>query len=362
MMADAGRILHDLVAVPSVTGNEAAAVGHLQGVARSLGLGVRTDAAGNFRAVAGDGPLRLMFVGHIDTVPGDIPVRIENGVLWGRGAVDAKGPLVAALVAATDWLNSTAATIEVVGAVGEEGLSPGALLLASEPAPDAVVIGEPSGWDGITVGYRGILRGLAHATQDAQHGAHAGADAVDRFMAWWSAVRAEFRFGDGFEEVSGRLHHVASSHDGLHDRIEAELQLRLPPGLTPQAAEARLVLVGERHGVQVTCRERLAAVLCEPRSTLVSAYRGAIRQEGGTPHLKRKTGTADLNILAAAWPSVPMCAYGPGDAALDHTPNEHIRLEDLARGIAVHRAAWRAWVAAHDGRVQPTSRLAPETS
>jgi LysW-gamma-L-lysine carboxypeptidase len=47
-----------------------------------------------------------------------------------------------------------------------------------------------------------------------------------------------------------------------------------------------------------------------------------------------KTGTADLNIVAPVW-KCPAVVYGPGDSALDHTPNEHIALDDYARSVAV---------------------------
>jgi LysW-gamma-L-lysine carboxypeptidase len=47
-----------------------------------------------------------------------------------------------------------------------------------------------------------------------------------------------------------------------------------------------------------------------------------------------KTGTADLNIVAPAW-GCPAVAYGPGDSALDHTPNEHISLAEYSRAVKV---------------------------
>ena len=122
------------------------------------GFRAEIDAAGNAIGAIGSGERQIVLLGHIDTVPGHIPVRIENGELWGRGAVDAKGPLctfVAAAAAAAPDLN---ATVTVVGAVGEERLgSPGARAVAAWDAPDFCVIGEPSGWDAVCLGYRGTL-------------------------------------------------------------------------------------------------------------------------------------------------------------------------------------------------------------
>jgi LysW-gamma-L-lysine carboxypeptidase len=60
----------------------------------------------------------------------------------------------------------------------------------------------------------------------------------------------------------------------------------------------------------------------------------AIRAEGGRPRFKLKTGTSDMNILAPSW-GCPMVAYGPGDSALDHTPSEHIEIQEFLRGVNV---------------------------
>jgi len=47
-----------------------------------------------------------------------------------------------------------------------------------------------------------------------------------------------------------------------------------------------------------------------------------------------KTGTSDMNIAAPAW-GCPILAYGPGDSALDHTPDEHIDLDEYLRAVRV---------------------------
>ncbi|HKG25457.1 MAG TPA: M20/M25/M40 family metallo-hydrolase, partial [Thermomicrobiales bacterium] len=150
------ELLHGLVAIPSLSGGETKAVAYLCQEMRARGFDAAPDEAGSAVGVIGNGRRRIVLLGHIDTVPGEIPVRIEDGVLHGRGAVDAKGPLatfVAAAAAAADRAN---ATITVVGAVGEESIgSPGANAVARWPAPDYCIIGEPSGWDAVCLGYRG---------------------------------------------------------------------------------------------------------------------------------------------------------------------------------------------------------------
>ena len=124
------------------------------------GLCTRIDEAGNAEVVFGaeDAAREIVLLGHIDTVPGEIPVRLEDGVLHGRGSVDAKGPLCAMLVAASRAELRPGARVRVIGAVGEEADSRGARALARRIQPDACIIGEPSGWDGVTLGYMGCAR------------------------------------------------------------------------------------------------------------------------------------------------------------------------------------------------------------
>ena len=64
------------------------------------------------------------------------------------------------------------------------------------------------------------------------------------------------------------------------------------------------------------------------------AFLNGIRAAGGTPSFVYKTGTADLNIAAPVW-KCPAVVYGPGDSALDHTPEEHISISEYLKAIEV---------------------------
>src|SRR5688572_16759937 len=99
-------MLHGLVEVPSVTGDTDGAVEAFVRGCRDLGYrDARRDEAGNAVAVAGRGSREILLVGHIDTVAPPLPVKLEGGALWGRGAVDAKGPLAAFACAAARFLD-----------------------------------------------------------------------------------------------------------------------------------------------------------------------------------------------------------------------------------------------------------------
>lgn len=327
-------ILHGLVAIPSATGNESAAVTWLQQQARADGLRVVEDAAGNFIAEAGTGPRTLLFVGHVDTVPGHIPVRVEGGQLWGRGSVDAKGPLAAAYCLARRLKGSKDITCRVVGAVDEEGDSRGCRGLDSG-RPEWIIVGEPSGVHGVTLAYKGILRGTFRVERARGHGAHPGATAVEQALVFWEAVRIGLGLEDRFETLQGHLLALATTDNGLTDRADGRFQFRLPPGTDPDRLEKQLQEYALGHDVAIACTERMRPAESSKRTPLAAAFLQAIREQGGEPRFLRKTGTADFNLLAERHPGVPLVAYGPGDAALDHTPDERIVLAEFTQAVDI---------------------------
>jgi [amino group carrier protein]-lysine/ornithine hydrolase len=74
-----------------------------------------------------------------------------------------------------------------------------------------------------------------------------------------------------------------------------------------------------------------------PKQTpLVPPFLRAIRAAGGSPRFTLKLGTSDMTIVGPAW-NCPMVTYGPGDASLDHTPQERIDLEHYGRAIRILR-------------------------
>ena len=331
-----------LVAIPSVSRQEHDAVEWLVARMRERGFRSSIDAAGNAVGEIGDGPAHVVLLGHIDTVPGEIPVRVEDGELVGRGAVDAKGPLAAFVAAATRPV--TGVRVTVVGAVEEESpTSKGARYRATMAAPDWCVIGEPSGWDGVTIAYKGRLVLGVSLARDARHGASPGPTVAEEALALWARLvdAAVARTPDArpFARLDCRLDGMhAAAGDGLVERAELRVGYRVPPGVTTDELEdaARAIALGHSGEADVTI-ERIASE--EPARTarttaLATAFARAIAAVGGQTRFKEKTGTSDMNVLLPAW-GCPMVAYGPGDARYDHTPIERLALADYARAIAV---------------------------
>ena len=181
-------LLRGLVEIPSVSRHEGDAVEWLVARMAERGFRASVDDAGNAVGDIGEGPVHVVLLGHIDTVPGEIAVRIEGDELVGRGAVDAKGPLAAFVVAATE--PPAEVRVTVVGAVEEESpTSRGARYRATLPAPSWCVIGEPSGWDAVTVAYKGRLTLEVALSREARHGASPGPTIAEEALALWQSVR-----------------------------------------------------------------------------------------------------------------------------------------------------------------------------
>jgi LysW-gamma-L-lysine carboxypeptidase len=330
------------VAIPSPSGYEAVLAHHLAERCDPFATNSVVDAAGNLVVDVGTGPLRVLILGHLDTVPGDIPVRREGDTLFGRGSVDAKGPLCCALLAAVRLSASArqALTVSVVGAVEEElPSSRGARhLLATQPEPDLIIIAEPSGWDAVTLGYKGRLRLRLEVEADHRHSSADIPTATEQLLDGIVTLRsfvATANVGiDGvFDRVQLSVTSLEGGNDGLKQRAWAELGFRLPPRFGPDALERRLSELALGSLSVATSGAEIA--VRGPRDTVLTrAFRASIRAAGGRPRTKVKTGTSDMNVVAPAWP-VPMLAYGPGDALLDHTPDERLEERDLLQALTV---------------------------
>jgi LysW-gamma-L-lysine carboxypeptidase len=338
--AQALDLLEALVSIPSRSGHERDAVEFLVGEMSRHGFDAHVDPVGNAVGTLGTSGPRICLLGHIDTVAGDVAVRREGGKLYGRGAVDAKGSLCAFVAASARAAasGSLKARVEIVGCVEEEATSSkGARYRATLDAPDACIVGEPSRWDGLTLGYKGYLQVRCSFTESLAHTASDRTSAAARACRAFSVLEGEIeRFNDGRETLFDRLllhlDAVSSESDGLSEHTHLDLKLRLPPDWMPAAAEAwlRELVPAERF------RFRGAIPAWSgPRSALLARHLArAIARTGGRARFQQKTGTADLNIVAPAW-NCPALAYGPGDSSLDHTPDEYISFEEFERGMAV---------------------------
>ncbi|MCG3206775.1 MAG: [LysW]-lysine hydrolase [Anaerolineae bacterium] len=343
-------LLTKLVSIPSPSTYEIKASTYLAGWLDAHGLSARVDEAKNAVGVKGKGNKEILLLGHIDTFPGEVPVRREEDLLYGRGSVDAKGPLCVFAAAATLVNVPVNWRITVVGAVEEEyATSKGArhvLAQRLETPPAYCVIGEPSNWDRVTLGYKGRLLLDVDLRVPFSHSAGEGRLPAEQGVDFWREVEqycASFNAKQGatspFAQLTPSLRHIASQDEGSFGAVKLGFGFRLPVGLSPAQLEQELrgLLAKLPAGTTATAQfsSREVAYRGDKSNPLVRAFLRSIRSAGGEPRFVVKTGTADMNVVGPHWPTTPMVAYGPGDSSLDHTPHEHIDVNEYVRAIDV---------------------------
>lgn len=395
---EAEGLLTRLVEIPSFSGDELNASIYLAEAMRALGYDrCEVDAAGN--AVGEIGPVdaasTMVLLGHIDTVFGDIPVRVEDKtggpVLYGRGAVDAKGPLATFTASAarlgSKWAHRNNIRLVVVGAVEEEAAtSKGARFIRDrfngrqEPVPDFCVIGEPSGTTRVTLFYMGRLLLEMTAGQPMMHSAGPNpgiaTTAVDLWN--WIGVYADNFNGDRpktFDQLRPSLREIRTwTDETMRDLVWTKIGIRLPlefnvdgflndlrqwacrlvdwscvPSELPSvrgadAAPQRLRFGGEELSVEFCFHGYEPAWRSSRSSPLVRGFLAAIREQTTErPRFVSKSGTSDMNVVGPAW-QCPIVAYGPGDSSLDHTPNEHLSLDEYWQAVLILESALRRLV------------------
>ena len=348
--------LFNLVKIYSPSGSEAPAVSYLVSRMHTLHFTQAfIDATGNAVGIIGDGPRQIVLLGHIDTVPGEIPVRVEPIypapdplaaaplVLYGRGSVDAKGPLsmfvdtVAACGAMPGW------QIIVIGAVGEEQDSLGAQYVLPLYHPEATIIGEPSGWERVTLGYKGSAWVMVTVRRSLSHTAGQGESACEAVLGAWETIITKAAGINLcrekiFDRLQLSLRGMDSGGDGFEEWASLRVGARLPLDLPPQSWYEQLSSDPQLTSIPGISIQPVGfpipAWQGKKNNPLVRAFLAGIRTAGGQPGFLLKTGTADLNIVAPAW-GCPALAYGPGDSSLDHTPDENIALAEYHQAVEV---------------------------
>jgi LysW-gamma-L-lysine carboxypeptidase len=345
-------LLHNMLRLYSPTGEEAALSHFLVEEMERLGLRSWRDEAGNAIGEFGSGEPVILLCGHMDTVPGVLPIKLEDGKLYGRGVVDAKTPL-AAMIAASSHLvkEGFSGRILVVGAVEEEGVGWGVKhLVEMGVTADYAIFGEPSGVESITIAYKGSLHLKIECETTTGHSSAPWLykNAIEEVFNIYERIKG-VRFTQ--EKAESRFYSVTSSVTKIEGGNEfstvpssatLHINLRVPPTLSIETVldEVHKVVEGYRGdnaGVDV----RLSVIdSCPPyeadkNSLLVRSIAYAIRRvRKSQAVLVRRTGSGDMNIFGSAR-RVPVVTYGAGDAHLDHTPDEYVVLDEYLDSIRI---------------------------
>jgi len=324
---------------------------------KSLGLKSWRDEVGNVYAQVGTRRPTVMLCGHMDTVPGQLPVRVEGNTLYGRAAVDAK-PALAAMILATERLKGAdlPGSVLLVGVVDEEGNGRGIRNFMEKDIPlDYAVFGEPSGVDGVTIGYKGSVHLKVVCRTEAGHSAAPWLfeNAIERGYELWEKIRSlnlpEEKAESKFYSITSCLTQMTGGGTSTVVPPESELHMdiRVPPGITPDriVKEVRQLIAESeathKANYELSVVDQSLPYEADKNSPLVRSYLWAVRKVRRTQvKLLRKTGSSDMNLLQLKR-TMPMIAYGAGDSHLDHTEDEKIDLTEFLDSIDVCEQAIR---------------------
>ena len=358
LAADPADLTAALIDLESVSGHEGPLADAVEAALRRLPhLAVHRDGDAVVARTALGRSERVVLAGHLDTVPlparpgarGTVPSswgEVDGQrVLFGRGATDMKGGVAVqlALAAALDAPNRDVSYVFYDHEEVEASASGLARLQRNSPgllAADFAVLLEPT--DGtVEGGCNGTMRFRITTTGRAAHSGrswtgenaiHKQADVLARLAAYEPRKIAveglEYREGLNAIRIGGGV-----AGNVVPDAAHVEINYRFAPDKTPDEALAHVRGVFAGHELELTDLSPAARPgLDRPAA---AAFVAAVGQEP-----KPKYGWTDVARFSGM--GVPAVNFGPGDALLAHTDDEHVGAEAVR---ACHRAL-EAWLTA----------------
>jgi acetylornithine deacetylase len=382
-----------LVRVPSETGDERAALERLAALAARAGLvaevheheldalrahpghpgeeAARSSLTGATVTLPGgrDGP-RLCLNGHLDVVgPGEAPWSfspwagdVVDGRVRGRGSVDMKGGVAAALhamaaVARTGAAPAGEIVLQAVASEEDGGLGTFAAL-ERDARWDAALIPEPTGFD-VVCAQAGALTFTGEVPGVAAHAALRleGVSALDRYVAVHGALQEHERTVNAAVEHPlmrelelpyplsvGRLR-AGTWSSSVPDLVRFEGRLGVRVDQTLAQAGEELERAVARACPQASLRfdgARFAPTTTPPDHPFVARVRKAFAaQTGARPRPVGVPWGADMRLFAAR--GIPCVMIGTGGIELAHAVDERVRVDEvvtLARCLARLLAGW----------------------
>ena len=328
---------------------------------------IHIDEVGNILAKKGSGSPTILLCGHMDVVPGKVKVRKEGDSLYGRGASDAKAPLMAMLFAAASIQNNNG-TVIFVGAVDEEGNATGIKnLVKKEMDIDYAIFGEPSGIKQVTIAYKGRLAiNLKITAKDSSHASAPwlSKNAIEESMIFTTELKKALE--EGQEEKSKGMLLTATlteitggtSHNVTPKECEATMDIRIPVDMNCKTVEQKIATlvknISERQQIEAfySILDETEPFEAPHNSPIVRAFTlGVMDVEHSRPTLIRKTGTGDMNVIGNQW-NIPVVTYGPGDPHEAHTIDEKVSIDEYLRGIEILKKTLQHLKRLHDRKMK----------
>lgn len=351
------ELLRNSLEIYSPSRSESILAAFLKDVCLDLGFEhANIDSVGNIIAMKGSGSPVILLCGHMDTVPGIVPVRLDGDYMYGRGASDAKAPLISMLLGAADFPKQNG-TIIFAGVVDEEGNATGIKNLVKDKnlQPHYAIFGEPSGIDNITVSYKGRLE--IRLLCDVNNSAHASApwislNAIEEIYNIWSNLKkvldsyATNNSKNKADLVSYSITEVngGSSHNVTPQKCRMTIDIRIPAHLSCDDILSLLdiklnEIKQDKNAITIKyhVEDRTEPFQASASSTLVrSLVLSILDNRKKRPLLLKKTGTGDMNILGNVL-NIPVVTYGPGDPHSSHTVDERVYIPEYLTGIEIYK-------------------------
>jgi len=355
MQEQAVRLLTNLLGIYSPSGKEGDIATFLAEEMKKLGFQVGLDAIGNVIGVVGEGGPTIFLCGHMDTVAGHLPLRVEEEKIYARGAVDAKGPLAAMVMAAAEVAKEPTfkGKVLLASVVEEEATSRGVRHMITQGIQaDYAIFGEPSGVENITIGYKGQIQLKVICKTQTGHSSTPWLyeNAIENAYDLWLQIKNSYppveKAESPFNAVTACLTKIngGKATSVIPFEVEMFVDIRVPPQFTTlqvvhetQNVIARYQEANPKVNVKSSVEDTVEPFEVNKTSPLVHALSSSVRKVLNKPAtLLRKTGTGDMNILGKAM-NLPIVTYGPGDSHLDHTLDEHIVIGEYLDSIQVFK-------------------------
>jgi acetylornithine deacetylase len=330
------------------------------------------DSRANLIVELGPRPARLMWVGHVDTVPAvgeeEPGLRQEGDLLYGLGTSDMKSGCAAVLEALIALRRSGVVLREglrVALVVGEEEYGDGAEALLREYMAPLTVIGEPTGLAACPDHF-GYYECRLHSRGKRVHAAlpELGANAIHAMLAWLTDILEEGRRLPFAEMLAVNPRQITGGADlfVVAEHCEAALDVHVPPGVGREPVgelieRARRQALATHAGCTLEFEEVHWApgYANEPDAAALEPLRRAYAQIGlpWSPLAFRSHSDGSLFYQRG---SVPLIC-GPGRLEVAHTRGEHVSLTEVKRAARLYAAMfYEACVATSVGRApSPTS-------
>ena len=361
-MISAPALLRDLLRCPSVTPADAGAQGVLIGALEGLGFEVtklRFGEIENFFAERKGAGKHLCFAGHTDVVPpgegwshGPFAGDEQDGVLYGRGAVDMKGG-IAAFVAACAHVQGHVSLL-ITGDEEGEAVDGTVRVLdwmqAAGKIPDFCVVGEPTSQtrlgDVVKVGRRGSLNATITMPGRQGHVAypHLAENAVHKLLPVLAELTG-WRLDEGSEFFEPSSLQVTSVDVGnaatnvIPGEAVAKLNIRFNDLHSGASLTAWLKDVLARHAPGATLQVKISgeSFLTRPGVETAALMRAIQSITGRTPERNTGGGTSDARFIARY---CPVTEFGLVGTTM-HKVDEAVPVAELEQLTAIYAALIR---------------------